>query len=56
MEKDFVTEENEEQGGPVYISGVYSVPVYISGVYSVFIFHGTRLLNSASSLIAHLEG
>lgn len=46
MEKDFVTEENEEQGGTVYINGLFSV----------FIFHGTRLLNSASSLIAHLEG
>lgn len=46
MEKDLVTEDNEKEGGTVYIGRLFSV----------FIFHGTVLLKSASSLIAHLEG
>lgn len=46
MGKDLVTEENEEEG----------IPVYINRWFSVFIFHGTMWLNRAGSLIAHLQG
>lgn len=46
MEKDLATEENEKEGGTVYINRQSSV----------FIFHGTILLNPTSSLIAHLQG